>query len=362
MINIGAVILAGGMSSRMGYNKAFLKLEGQTFLNRIANQLDYFREIMLSVDDAAAFKHCDIPIVEDIFPCCGPMGGLYSALRQCKTDWLFAISCDMPLFQYGLVEYLSTFISDDYDALIPVTRDGRIQPLCGIYSKYAADIFEELLNKRQYKMISAIECMKVKFVPLSHSAYEDETVSNINTPDQYAALCTKVQGPPIIAVCGIKNSGKTTLLENVLPFLRKKGASVAVIKHDGHDFIPDVPGTDSYRMRAAGADAVAVFSECRFMISMEQQNTDFHNMVKQFPFADLILIEGGKHTSYPKIELVRSGISDAPASSSESLIAICSDLDIYFGDVQTLSLVDYDRIANIMFRYTYKQQIRCSVT
>ena len=73
--------------------------------------------------------------------------------------------------------------------------------------------------------------------------------------------------PPVIAVCGVKNSGKTSLIEKLIPILRRQGLKIAVIKHDGHDFEPDVPGTDSARLRQAGACAAAVFSDKRYMIT-----------------------------------------------------------------------------------------------
>ena len=64
--------------------------------------------------------------------------------------------------------------------------------------------------------------------------------------------------PAVLAVSGVHNSGKTTLLEKLIPLLRARGLKVGVIKHDGHDFTPDVPGTDSYRLREAGAEEACV--------------------------------------------------------------------------------------------------------
>ena len=64
----------------------------------------------------------------------------------------------------------------------------------------------------------------------------------------------------ILAVSGVKNSGKTTLITKLLPELKKRGLQVAVIKHDGHDFEADVPGTDSWKYAQAGADGTCVFS------------------------------------------------------------------------------------------------------
>ena len=70
----------------------------------------------------------------------------------------------------------------------------------------------------------------------------------------------ELKRPAVLAVSGLHNSGKTTLLEKLLPALRSRGLKVGVIKHDGHDFTPDVPGTDSYRLREAGAEVLGVAS------------------------------------------------------------------------------------------------------
>ena len=74
---------------------------------------------------------------------------------------------------------------------------------------------------------------------------------------QALAETQALKRPAVLAVSGVHNSGKTTLLEKLLPVLRSRGLKVGVIKHDGHDFTPDVPGTDSYRLREAGAEGVA---------------------------------------------------------------------------------------------------------
>ena len=75
---------------------------------------------------------------------------------------------------------------------------------------------------------------------------------------QALAETQALKRPAVLAVSGVHNSGKTTLLEKLLPVLCSRGLKVGVIKHDGHDFTPDVPGTDSYRLREAGAEGVAV--------------------------------------------------------------------------------------------------------
>ena len=76
--------------------------------------------------------------------------------------------------------------------------------------------------------------------------------------------------PLVIAVSGVKNSGKTTLIEAMLPLLAEAGLRVAVIKHDGHCFDPDPPGTDTGRFMAAGAAGTAIFDGEKFKVVKKQ--------------------------------------------------------------------------------------------
>lgn len=110
----------------------------------------------------------------------------------------------------------------------------------------------------------------------------------------------KRKEPYIFAVSGYKNSGKTTLIMRLIPELNRRGYQVAVIKHDGHDFESDVPGTDSYRHQEAGAYGTAVFSAERFLITRKWNRGDERQLMKAFPEADVILIEGLKASDYPK--------------------------------------------------------------
>ncbi len=91
---------------------------------------------------------------------------------------------------------------------------------------------------------------------------------------QALAETQALKRPAVLAVSGVHNSGKTTLLEKLLPVLRSRGLKVGVIKHDGHDFTPDVPGTDSFRLREAGAGGVAVYSGTRYLLTEEFRLTE----------------------------------------------------------------------------------------
>jgi molybdopterin-guanine dinucleotide biosynthesis protein B len=110
--------------------------------------------------------------------------------------------------------------------------------------------------------------------------------------------------PPVLAVSGYKNSGKTTLIERVLPLLADRGLNVAVIKRDGHRFEADVPNTDTWRFLQAGAGGAAVFDREKYMLVKEGAVSENH-LIEVFADADLILLEGFKDSLWPKIEVLR---------------------------------------------------------
>jgi molybdopterin-guanine dinucleotide biosynthesis protein MobB len=128
----------------------------------------------------------------------------------------------------------------------------------------------------------------------------------------------------ILAICGIKNAGKTTLIERVLPLLQQQSIRVGVIKHDGHRYEADVPGTDSFRYLQASAEAVAIYDAEKFTIT-RRGNVSPETIFHAFSDMDLILVEGFKNTNCAKIEIVREEISTEPISNPENRLAIISD-------------------------------------
>ena len=134
------------------------------------------------------------------------------------------------------------------------------------------------------------------------------------------------QKTQIFAISVVKNSGKTTLISRILPILTGRGLKVATIKHDGHDFDADVPGTDTYCHFHAGAYGPAIFSDSKYMVVKEQTQITTEQMVEWFPEADLILLEGFKFCPYPKIELIRRENSVKSVCEGHDLVAIVTDL------------------------------------
>lgn len=137
----------------------------------------------------------------------------------------------------------------------------------------------------------------------------------------------KNQKPSILAISGAKNTGKTTLIEALIPRLAAAGLRVAVIKHDGHCFAPDTPGTDTHRFFEAGASGTAIFDGEKYMLT-KRENVGENPLIAMFPDADLILLEGFKQSLYPKIELLRKGFSEVPVCNPDTLVAHVSNFGV----------------------------------
>ena len=159
----------------------------------------------------------------------------------------------------------------------------------------------------------------------------------------------------MIAVSGVKNSGKTTFLEKLLPVLKAYGLQVAVIKHDGHDFVPEKEGTDTSRLRASGACGTAVFSRNRWMAVRDEPGMDEKRLAQLFPEADMILLEGMKQSAYPKIELVRGAVSRQNVCAPETLLALVTDTELTIPGVPVLGFDEVEKCAEIFVREWEKQ-------
>lgn len=132
---------------------------------------------------------------------------------------------------------------------------------------------------------------------------------------------------PIVGFVARSGTGKTTLIERVIPILKAQGYKLAVIKHDAHRFDMDHPGKDTWRIAQAGADIVAISSKEKVaVIEKVEEEKSLSQIIAMFSKVDIILTEGFKRTSIPKIEVFRSEVGQDLLSASEDLLAIASDV------------------------------------
>ena len=155
--------------------------------------------------------------------------------------------------------------------------------------------------------------------------------------------------PPIISIVGKSDSGKTTLLEKLIPCLKQKGYRIAVVKHTHHDTFPiDKEGKDSYRHKVAGADAVMVASANRIAMVKDVSVGSPEDIAEYFHDADLIITEGFKQTNNPKIEVCRAARSEELVCQGDSnLIAVATDMDVRL-DVPRFGLNEVSGLADFI--------------
>lgn len=132
--------------------------------------------------------------------------------------------------------------------------------------------------------------------------------------------------PPIVSIVGKSDTGKTTLLEKLIPELKRRGYRVAVIKHDAHSFEIDQPGKDTWRHRQAGADVVVISSKDKMaLIRRVDQEMPLLAIAAMLTDVDLILTEGYKRGPAPKVEISRRALSSELLCNADELLAIVSD-------------------------------------
>lgn len=156
--------------------------------------------------------------------------------------------------------------------------------------------------------------------------------------------------PPILSIVGKSNSGKTTLIEKLVAELKSRGWKIGTVKHDVHGFDIDIPGKDSWRHRAAGADSVIISSPQKLALikSVPQELTLDELARHYFPDVDLVITEGYKREAQPKIEIHRRAISqELLCDPGDNLQAVASDTRWEIG-IPCFDLNDYKMIADFV--------------
>lgn len=175
--NITAIILAGGKSSRMGRDKAFIKIQGKTIIERIIETLKpLFAEIMIVANEPEKFRELNVKVVKDIKPNCGPLSGIHSGLINSKTQLNFVVACDMPFLDSELIEFMCSKVNG-YDGVLPIAK-GKIEPLHAIYSKSLIPLLEEALEGDDFTLQKILKKANILFLDLQLK------VRNINDKEE----------------------------------------------------------------------------------------------------------------------------------------------------------------------------------
>ncbi len=186
---ISGFILVGGASRRMGTDKARLILKGQTFVQRIADELSRVAHSVTVVGRDVERLDVNLSGVADIYPDWGALAGIHGALAACQTPWALVVACDLPFVTAALFGRLVD-LRQDMEAVAPLQIDGRAQPLCALYARDPCLArAEQLIKSGERKPLGLLQSVRTRWVAFSELedlAGADRFFDNINTPQDYA--------------------------------------------------------------------------------------------------------------------------------------------------------------------------------
>ena len=167
---------------------------------------------------------------------------------------------------------------------------------------------------------------------------------------------------PILGFAAFSGTGKTTLLEKLVPQLVEQGIRIAMVKHAHHAFDVDTPGKDSFRLRKAGAQQMLIASSQRMALMTENtvpQEPRLDDLIGRLELeaVDLVLVEGFKHVPFPKIELHREALGKTLLFPDDpAIIAIACDHPVDAGTLPTLDINDTASITAFIIDWLQQQE------
>jgi molybdopterin-guanine dinucleotide biosynthesis protein A len=190
----GAIVLAGGRSSRMGCSKAALRFGGSTIIERIVTELSaVFAEVVVvtspeATPDVSTIERAGARVVEDRDPFQGPVGAIADGLRSLDCGAAFVCSCDLPLIRKEVAAAICAELGEAEFAAPEI--DDRIQPLHAAYSRRSLPQFEGAIGRGERKLRRVIATLRGRVIPELRVRQFDPTLrsfTNVNTPEEYRA-------------------------------------------------------------------------------------------------------------------------------------------------------------------------------
>ncbi|MBA2526761.1 MAG: molybdenum cofactor guanylyltransferase [Pyrinomonadaceae bacterium] len=181
-------ILVGGVSSRMGTDKAALLLEGRTFVQRIAEELLAVTESVTLIGKDSEKLQLNLPSFPDAYENWGALGGVHAALSASQSPWSLIVACDLPFVTAGLFARL-VGLCEDFEAVAVIQKDGRPQPLAALYRNDPCLVrADQLIKSGERRPIALLQSVRTRWTPFSELQDlpgAEHFFDNINTPQDY---------------------------------------------------------------------------------------------------------------------------------------------------------------------------------
>ena len=185
--DVSAFILAGGQSTRMGRDKALVIVGGRTLLERVLETARAVTEDVRIVGEPAKYSTL-APTTADIFPGCGPLGGIHAALRASNRELNAILAVDVPFVTPELLQYLIACAEESPTSLVTVVRTNQgWQPLCAVYRREFVDLAEGSLRAGRNKIDALFEPGRARVISaqeLQAAGFSENLFRNLNTPEE----------------------------------------------------------------------------------------------------------------------------------------------------------------------------------
>ncbi len=178
-------ILAGGKSSRMGQNKALAEVNGRPMVAHVADTVkNVARNTIISSNEPEAFDFLGLPVFVDAIESCGPLAGIYTALKHAETRHCLVVACDLPFLTQPLLRFLCENCLD-HDILAFDSGKG-VEPLCAVYSKACLPVIAEQVQKGNRRVQDLFSQVKTRIVQMEAGLFSDSANAflNVNTPEE----------------------------------------------------------------------------------------------------------------------------------------------------------------------------------
>jgi molybdenum cofactor guanylyltransferase len=186
---ITGIILAGGKSSRMGYDKGLAMVNGDRMIELVYASLKQVVDKVIIIANTDSYNFLNLPVFEDEFKDKGPIGGIYTGLFHSTTEKNVIVACDMPFVTPQLLVHLLEHIGNNQ--IVVPSFDGNIEPLCGFYKKEILEQVEELIGMDVLPVHKAIQFFDYLTLKINSENINNATVfTNINRPEDIQQLET----------------------------------------------------------------------------------------------------------------------------------------------------------------------------
>lgn len=181
-----AIILAGGKSSRMGFDKQQLRINDIRIMNILLEKLEsVFDEIIVVTQTPGLYSDFDCIAVSDEIKGKGPLGGIHRGLMESKSEYAYVVACDMPNINVNYIHYMMNLISTDIDAC--VTKYGVwIEPFNSFYAKHTVPTIEEYLHeggRSIFTFLRSLDCCYIEEIVARKYSKNWDMFLNLNTKE-----------------------------------------------------------------------------------------------------------------------------------------------------------------------------------